>query len=386
MPLAGQVFFGNLPCDGSAQDRISTKENSYEAVFPTPLGDSKVTQFSERQGSISQLQEFIQRSKRFTTPQRSSILQWTWETRTLRSTGSHQFSATVAFSLEGVPHHMSGTWRSSKKLAQRDAADRALGLLVGRWGEHLTVGYTDARKAMSEKAEGSIDNGMNEAQRLEKISNDLAGNLGTPGGTIAAAPVWVVQPEANGHRACVELYVLGVQHTFSGAVKDTPEAACNDTARRVLWYLQCPDFEDAFDVNPAAEQHMLQAPPATIWTKESFGEQDSHPGDHEIIERTRQRLQCMFGSALGPGEHVWEWRFENMDCPSRPTCFRASVQVQGLDRDFHGPWRHCQQRALVAACQNLNRFLDEKEFSSPSASSMKMQEMRYPIHDEICGG
>lgn len=33
----------------------------------------------------------------------------------------------VSFLLDGVPHHVAGAWQQSKKLAQRDTAERCLG-------------------------------------------------------------------------------------------------------------------------------------------------------------------------------------------------------------------------------------------------------------------
>ena len=38
-----------------------------------------------------------------------------------------EFRAQVSFLLDGVPHHVAGAWQQSKKLAQRDCAERCLG-------------------------------------------------------------------------------------------------------------------------------------------------------------------------------------------------------------------------------------------------------------------
>ncbi|CAK0885373.1 unnamed protein product [Prorocentrum cordatum] len=78
-------------------------------------------------GPISQLQEYVQEaSTAFALPANCSVLQWNLSTRA--SSANLEFRATVAFILQGVPHHVAGVWRPSKKAAQRDAAERALEL------------------------------------------------------------------------------------------------------------------------------------------------------------------------------------------------------------------------------------------------------------------
>jgi len=71
----------------------------------------------------------------FRMPSNCSVLQWEFSTRMCGS--SLEFRATVAFLLDGVPHHVAGIWKLSKKLAQRDAAERALELYAKVDGEAL---------------------------------------------------------------------------------------------------------------------------------------------------------------------------------------------------------------------------------------------------------
>lgn len=87
-------------------------------------------------GVISLLQEFVQSSRLFRGPQHRAILQWNFDNRMADFT-TLEFSATVAFLLDGVPHHVSGYWHLSKKNAQRDAAERSLAFFVGCWGEQM---------------------------------------------------------------------------------------------------------------------------------------------------------------------------------------------------------------------------------------------------------
>lgn len=53
-------------------------------------------------------------------------LRWTFDTHMADNTNL-EFRAQVSFLLDGVPHHVAGAWQQSKKLAQRDCAERCLG-------------------------------------------------------------------------------------------------------------------------------------------------------------------------------------------------------------------------------------------------------------------
>merc|ERR1719272_787278 len=79
-------------------------------------------------GPISELQEYVQRDRRFPVSSHRPILKWEWNTR-MANAVTLEFRATVSFILEGVPHHAAGAWHTSKKSAQRDAAERVLVML-----------------------------------------------------------------------------------------------------------------------------------------------------------------------------------------------------------------------------------------------------------------
>merc|ERR1719159_743783 len=83
-------------------------------------------------GPISRLQEFVQSDRRYPVSSHRPILSWDFDTR-MANAVTLEFRSTVSFVLEGVPHHAVGSWQSSKKGAQRDAAERVLGLLIGMW-------------------------------------------------------------------------------------------------------------------------------------------------------------------------------------------------------------------------------------------------------------
>merc|ERR1712183_1089836 len=70
----------------------------------------------------------VQSSTEFQIPASRQVLQWDFDQR-LAHANALEHRATVIFLLDGVLHYAAGSWQSSKKLAQRDAADRALGLI-----------------------------------------------------------------------------------------------------------------------------------------------------------------------------------------------------------------------------------------------------------------
>eukprot|EP00747_Dinoflagellata_sp_TGD_P218716 gnl/TRDRNA2_/TRDRNA2_90922_c0_seq1.p1 gnl/TRDRNA2_/TRDRNA2_90922_c0~~gnl/TRDRNA2_/TRDRNA2_90922_c0_seq1.p1 ORF type:complete len:345 (+),score=72.87 gnl/TRDRNA2_/TRDRNA2_90922_c0_seq1:77-1036(+) len=302
MVPAGQVFFGSLPSEGATKrsDRADRAQREKQVMMPPP-GNHHMSSPSSSQGPISQLQEFVQGSKKFPAAPHRQILQWDFAVKQ-SGAGAHMFCATVAFLLEGVPHHAAGTWQSSKKLAQRDSAERALGLFVGRWGEMLSMedqksassSTTFSRTAPSQKSSSDTSQEY-EVQVLEDFCGTSlhqlsAGREAASGGGLPAAPsppVWHTVSEGNFYQAFVQVDVLGVPHTFPGAVCHSPEAARTDTARRTLWYLQCPGYEDAFELDTAVlEQEAIAKPPASAcWHQRDKDGSDMNEGQQQQQQR-----------------------------------------------------------------------------------------------------
>jgi hypothetical protein len=195
--------------------------------------------------SISMLQEFVQCAGAYQAPQQQRVLQWHLESRlgSPLAAAAAEFRATVSFLLDGVPHHVVGAWHPSKKRAQRDTAERTLGLYVGRWGaEALQEPGSQPSSTLTQRQRRQHTGGRSghEAHVLEEFCR------GSP--AVAGGPTrWEVRWEAGLCRAHLEVSILGTPHTFSGAARPCVEAARDDTARRVLWYLQCPGFEHAFE-------------------------------------------------------------------------------------------------------------------------------------------
>jgi hypothetical protein len=221
---------------------------------------------------------------------------------------SLEFRATVAFLLDGVPHHVVGAWQPSKQLAKRDAAERTLSLYVGHWGD-LAVKDRDAA-AVERDALGvtltcngqHCSNGSLATQNEIKL---LEGYCGKITSNNKSQPQWSHKWEENGLGLCqafVEVKLCDVSHTFAGKPCQDQEAAYRDTARRVLWYLQCPGFEeimepDADYVRTAA--HAIPEP-SSSWTKDddSEGEERQLAERKTTIMRVQNRLQQAFARQL----------------------------------------------------------------------------------------
>lgn len=300
-------------------------------------------------GPISLLQEFVQCSKHFHAPQHRPILQWSFDTRMADFT-SLEFRAQVAFLLDGVPHHAAGSWQPSKKLAQRDAAERALGFFVGCWGGQL-VEPPSLSAGMRDSSNAS------EPEKLEEFCRHFAACEET---SLLWDDVW--SNDSKEWKACVQVHLLGVLHKFTGAPRPTQEEARAATARRVLWYLQCPGFEDTFEpdiLSPAAMAKEIPAPPPN-WANDATEEDAVQAAERKTaLMRVQNRLQQAFARQLRPGQSVWEWSYEtdSSDSTWPPLC-RAKVAVPAANRTFVGNWVRGQREAQLDACSQVAAALD----------------------------
>merc|ERR1712048_806615 len=89
--------------------------------------------------------------------------------------------------------------------------------------------------------------------------------------TGSVPPRWSCVKDGNYHQAFVEIVLFGIPHTFPGKHSDSQDDACNDTARRVLWYFGQPGYEDAFepDLEFAKEVAHSLPGPSSSWAKDS---------------------------------------------------------------------------------------------------------------------
>jgi len=306
-------------------------------------------------GSISQLQEFVQGAKIYPMPPNCPVLQWRYETRPVAS--SMEFCATCSFLLDGVPHHTVGAWRSNKKLAQRDTADRTLGLFVSRWASLITLDEL-AGVAHKDALPGPT---RSEVELLDKFCERLSWD-----GTASVG--WSHRWELGECQAFAEVRLLDVPHTFQGQKMPTLEAAYKDAAQRILWYLQCPGYEDMFEPDQDYVRSVAQEIPGpqSCWNKDEVlqeGEDCSLIQRKTIIDKVQKRLEQV--SSLEPGKPVWYWSFErDMKDRGWPPLFRAHVTLAATDRSFSGTWQRGQREAQIQVCALVSQLLDTQPVMS----------------------
>jgi len=142
-------------------------------------------------GPIRMLQEFVQAVQEGSHSE-EPILMWNGATREVH--GRAEFQSTVAFVLDGVPHHVDGEWLESARVSQLNAAACALG-------------------------------------RLRK---DFA----------SSPPVWNMRWSGGRCRALVRVQLFGALHQFQGAPTDCEASAKADMALRIVTLGNCAPWRD----------------------------------------------------------------------------------------------------------------------------------------------
>eukprot|EP00928_Gymnodinium_smaydae_P008308 TRINITY_DN13029_c0_g1_i1.p1 TRINITY_DN13029_c0_g1~~TRINITY_DN13029_c0_g1_i1.p1 ORF type:complete len:557 (+),score=110.81 TRINITY_DN13029_c0_g1_i1:77-1747(+) len=336
---------------------------------------------STGKGPISMLQEFVQCSKEFRLPPRKPILQWSYETR-MADHSMLEFRATASFLLGGVPHHAAGAWHPSKKAAQRDAAEGALGLFVGRWGSQLLPSASDegcAATAHGTPSPGASKVGTSGSGGAPSPPPTPAGAAGSPKGSGAVDDVQVLErfverssvcsgvplfhmtSENDRYQALVEFVILGVLHKFEGSIATGEREAKIQAARRILWYLQCHGYEAAFEPSPGPTCEALSAPPPAHWASSAAEEDALQAAEKKTaLMRVQNRLQQMLAQQLRPGEGVWEWSYQpdHTDGSWPPLC-RATVRIRALGVKFTGNWQRGHRAAQHDACARVAHYLDQ---------------------------
>lgn len=313
-------------------------------------------------GVISQLQEFVQGAKLYPMPPNCPVLQWEQETRMLST--SLEFRATVAFLLDGVPHHTVGMWKPSKKVAQRDAADRALGLFVNRWAELAIAERSGPLVGRCCPCPGPNQNHNSQSRQASENAVLLLESFIER--RLMRTPTWSHRQEGHLCQAFIELTLFEVPHTFCGKLCKSQKDAYDDAAKRLLWYLQCPGFEDAFQPDPDYVRSIAQEipEPPVNWAKD--GDVEDEDKDKLLAERKtttmrlQNRLQQAYSRQLEAGTSVWYWSYERDPKEQGwPPVFRAKAHVPLAGRTFTGDWTRGQREAQINTCTQISIFLDE---------------------------
>lgn len=326
----------------------------HKSVKGMPKQCTSTSVESASKGAISMLQEFVQSSQTFSVPSNYSVLQWTIDSQ-MADAATLEFRAIVVFLLEGVPHHVAGMWQPKKRDAQRDAAERALNLFVGKWSEQIASTAHGATPMDNQKISPSVEVQTIEEDLLHKYCQQSDACCGTP-------PSWIVTWDAGACQATVSITLLGVPHQFAGAAQCSAEAARVDAAKRVLWYLQCPGFQDLYEPHPAAAAIVsgkIPSAPAN-WARDSVSDDALEVAERKTaIMRVQNRLQQTFSQQLRPGLSVWTWSYE-MDPKDEdwPVLCCASVNIPIIGKTFTGDWRRGQRDAQLDAIRQVTTFLD----------------------------
>lgn len=317
-------------------------------------------------GPISQLQEYVQSDWLHPVPSHRPILHWSFDTRMGHSMVL-EFRAMVSFTLEGVLHHAAGSWQTSKKSAQRDAAQRVLWLAMDQWGKYSDDGGS-----------AKVFNQINVEAQPEKTLELLTALF--PGAGLTAIKGknqrnldWRIvtdNKDINKFQAVADLELFGVRHTFPGTFCRSKAEAKEDCARRILWYLKCPGYENDFEVD--CDSLSVSEPPPlpteSLWPRDGSNPEIDAASDAQrqiaeqktLLMRVQNRLQKAFVHQLPAGASVWDWSYEFSPDAKDKLC-RAWVKIHIANKEFKGDWCRGQKRAQFDACERVQEFLDQLE-------------------------
>jgi hypothetical protein len=249
-------------------------------------------------------------------------------------------------------------------MAQRDTAERSLGFFVGRLGDHILGSRfaavdVEAGLASNGSETVGIDADMlpHEVVVVASFSRQFTGGAGAP-------IIWSLQWDEGLCQAILEFPMCGVRHQFGGPFCAAIVDAYRETAQRVLWYLGCPGYEDAFMPDSVAVGLDKALPPAPPnWAAEP--EEINAIEDAErktAVMRLQNRLQQAFSSSLQPGQQVWEWRFKTSAGDQGTTLVKATVHIPALGHQFSSVHAQVVRNAQLEVCTAVNAYLDADGF------------------------
>jgi hypothetical protein len=286
-----------------------------------------------------------------------------------------EFRATVRFLLDRVPHHATGTWQTGKKNAMRDAAERAVALFVTRWGDVVAQtsqdplpleggGVARCIKQQDPEVEQGVSSSdasrtaatLEIAQELERYCLSLSSHGQTPILSENSRVRWIHKQDNQGYVAFADLELVGVTHTFCGPRRNSLADACEETSRRLLWYLQCPGFEDTFDADLDFDiaKDIPEAPKDWIRQDAPENEAKEEAEEKTAVMRLQNRLQQAYAKQIAPKTSAITW---NIEKKSSMVC--ATAYIPAIGKDFTSEWRRGQRDAKIDACKKVSKFLDE---------------------------
>merc|ERR1712187_716452 len=103
---------------------------------------------------------------------------------------------------------ITGEWKTSKKVAQRDAAERALGLLVNQWGELMEEEYADETSDISPRPDGEDESVSSEHSYALDPVKDLEQCCSEGSMRTSRQVRWTHASENGSYRAFVEIVMF----------------------------------------------------------------------------------------------------------------------------------------------------------------------------------
>lgn len=307
-----------------------------------------------KDNAVSALQELIQSSASVSPNTR--VLTWDFEQQFGKG-NSLEFRATVSFVLGDVPHHFSGFWQTSKKKAQRDAAERVTHYLQ----QSGTRSSSRSRTLPSHAALGGASLPAEVLRRLHAARNGIF-REGEPilDWKLEEREVPDSSSDRREFRATLTFSIYDVPHHFSGdwcsgsnAALGTA-AARRDTVERVLWYFG--HSAEGADIMERSSSSSLTLPWQLGGLSDTAALFDKQPlQDKTVLMEVQNTLQKAFSRDTTPGQRVWVWSYE--DDENDPQLFRARVEIPSWGRSFHGGWCRGKKLAQRDACHVVKDHL-----------------------------
>eukprot|EP00930_Biecheleria_cincta_P013699 TRINITY_DN12091_c0_g1_i1.p1 TRINITY_DN12091_c0_g1~~TRINITY_DN12091_c0_g1_i1.p1 ORF type:complete len:359 (+),score=66.36 TRINITY_DN12091_c0_g1_i1:82-1158(+) len=309
--------------------------------------------------AVSMLQEYIQSCSDFAP--HSRILTWNFEQQLQEDSLLH-FRATVSFVFGQVPHHFSGNWQSSKKKAQRDAAERVRRYLAKRTDTARPEGVPPQPPKPKKPV---LPEPVYEELRQLQGRSEKAGRSDFLEWEIEERPSEDASAGRLEFRLVVMFHMHGLPHHFAGGWCSSSESAMADGVSRVLWYF---GLEKGFTSHIDHANQVAEGPlPAQLQGAQLPNASRSvDPGpvaavveEKTVLMQVQNILQKTFAKDTPAGEKVWVWSYEPDD--TDPQLFRALAEVPALGRTFYGDWCKGKKLAQRNACLVVKAFLEQAQ-------------------------